>query len=109
MAARWVACAPEGMLDMTFSDQEIISRFPVGYYPLHPNISLNFQMNRFWNWVGDQQMLDELREAGKQIVSYDDWVRVMTDLSDKALAAGRRLSAAYYAKMAIFFMVGKRP
>jgi alpha-beta hydrolase superfamily lysophospholipase len=94
----------KGTLDMTFTDQEIISRFPVGYYQLHPNISLNFQMNRFWNWVGDQQMLDELREAGKHIVSYDDWVRVMTDLSDKALAAGRRLPAAYYAKMAIFFL-----
>jgi len=89
---------------MTFSDQEIIGRFPVGYYPLHPNVSLNFQLNRFWNWVGDQQMLDELRDAGKQIVNYDDWARVLFNLSDKAFAAGRRLPAAYYAKMAIFFL-----
>jgi hypothetical protein len=89
---------------MTYSDQEIISRFPVGYYPLHPNVSLNFQMNRFWNWVGDRQMLDELREAGKRIANYDDWAGVMSDLSDKALAGGRRLPAAYYAKMAIFFL-----
>lgn len=36
---------------MTVSDQEIISRFPVGYHQLHPNVSLNFQMNRFWDWV----------------------------------------------------------
>ena len=86
------------------SDQEIINRFPVGYYPLHPNVSLNFQMNRFWNWVGDQQMLDELRAAGTRIKNYDDWAREMFDLSDKALAAGRRLPAAYYAKMAIFFL-----
>ena len=89
---------------MTFSDQEIINRFPVGYYPLHPNVSLNFQMNRFWGWVGDQQMLEELRAAGTRIASYDDWAREMFDLSDKALAAGRRLPAAYYAKMAIFFI-----
>ena len=89
---------------MTLSDQEIIGRFPVGYYPLHSNVSLNFQMNRFWNWVGDQQMLDELREAGRQITGYDDWARVMTDLSDRSLTAGRRLPAAYYAKMAIFFL-----
>ena len=89
---------------MTFSDQEIISRFPVGYYPLHPNVSLNFQLNRFWNWVGDQQMLDELREAGKHIANYDDWARVLFELSDKSLAAGRRLPAAYYSKMAIFFL-----
>jgi alpha-beta hydrolase superfamily lysophospholipase len=92
------------MLEMTFSDQQIISRFPVGYYPLHPNVSLNFQMNRFWNWVGDKQMLDELRAAGIRIANYDDWAREMSDLSDKALAAGRRLPAAYYAKMAIFFL-----
>jgi alpha-beta hydrolase superfamily lysophospholipase len=89
---------------MTFSDQEIINRFPVGYYPLHPNVSLNFQMNRFWGWVGDKQMLEELRAAGTRIASYDDWAREMFDLSDKALAAGRRLPAAYYAKMAIFVL-----
>jgi alpha-beta hydrolase superfamily lysophospholipase len=89
---------------MTSSDQEITNRFPVGYYPLHPNVSLNFQMNRFWNWVGDKQMLDELRAAGTRIASYDDWAREMFDLSDKALAAGRLLPAAYYAKMAIFFL-----
>src|SRR5271155_3379776 len=82
------------MLEMALDDQEIINRFPVGYYPLHPNVSLNFQMNRFWNWVGDNQMLDELRAAGTRIKNYDDWAREMFDLSDKALAAGRRLPAA---------------
>ena len=24
--------------------------FPVGYQDLHPDVSLNFQLNRFWNW-----------------------------------------------------------
>ena len=86
------------------NDQEIINRFPVGYYSLHPNVSLNFQMNRFWNWVGDKLMLDELRAAGTRIKSYDDWTREMSDLSDRALAAGRRLPAAYYAKAATFFI-----
>jgi len=36
------------------TDEEIISRFPVGYYLLHRNVSLNFQMNRFYGWVGGQ-------------------------------------------------------
>jgi alpha-beta hydrolase superfamily lysophospholipase len=98
------ASRPKGKLAMSDSDQEIIGRFPVGYYPLHPNVSLNFQMNRFWNWVGDQQMLDELKAAGARIANYDDWAREMFELSDKALAAGRRLPAAYYSKMAIFFL-----
>ena len=89
---------------MTFSDQEIISRFPVGYYPLHPNAVLNFQLNRFWEWVGEEQMLEELRAAAPRIASFADWVKEMLDLSDKALADGRSLPAAYYARMAQFFL-----
>ena len=57
------------------TDEEIISRFPVGYYPLHPNVSLNFQMNRFYGWVGEEKMLDEMRAAAPRISSYDDWTR----------------------------------
>ena len=94
---------------MTVSDQEIISRFPVGYHQLHPNVSLNFQMNRFWDWVGEEQMLEELRAAAPRIASYADWVREMLDLSDKALADGRRLPAAYYARMAHFFLPADDP
>jgi hypothetical protein len=30
-------------------------RFPVGYHALHPDVALNFQLNRFWNWVGDDR------------------------------------------------------
>ncbi|MGD0699042.1 MAG: hypothetical protein ABSA02_04070 [Trebonia sp.] len=83
---------------MVVSDQEIISRFPVGYYPLHPNVSLNFQLNRFYGWANDGQMLDELRQVAPRISSYDDWTREMLELSDKALAA------AYYSRGAQFFL-----
>ena len=89
---------------MSVSDQEIISRFPVGYYPLHPDVALNFQMNRFWGWVGEEQMLEELRAAAPRIASYADWVREMLELSDKALADGRRLPAALYSRAAQFFL-----
>jgi len=89
---------------MTFSDQEIISRFPVGYYQLHPNVALNFQLNRFWEWVGEEQMLEELRAAAPRIATFADWVKEMLELSDKALADGRSLPAAYYARMAQFFL-----
>ena len=89
---------------MDLNDEAILGRFPVGYYSFHPNVSLNFQMNRFWNWVGDKQMLEELKAVGTRISNYDDWAREMSELSDSSLAAGRRLPAAYYAKMAIFFL-----
>lgn len=89
---------------MDCNDEGILSRFPVGYYSFHPNVSLNFQMNRFWNWVGGKEMLEELQTVGNRIKNYDDWAREMFALSDSALAANRRLPAAYYAKMAIFFL-----
>jgi len=57
---------------MDLNDEAILGRFPVGYYSFHPNVSLNFQMNRFWNWVGDKQMLEELKAVGTRISNYDD-------------------------------------
>jgi pimeloyl-ACP methyl ester carboxylesterase len=94
---------------MTLSDQEIISRFPVGFHQLHPNVALNFQMNRFWAWVGEEQMLEELRAAAPRIADYADWAREMLDLSDKALTAGRRLAAAYYSRAGQFFLTPDDP
>jgi alpha-beta hydrolase superfamily lysophospholipase len=94
---------------MKASDQEIISRFPVGYYELHPNISLNFQLNRFYGWANDGQMLEEIRAAAPRISSYADWTREMLDLSDKALAADRPLPAAYYSRGAQFFLDSSDP
>lgn len=88
---------------MSITDEEITNRFPVGYYQLHPNVSLNFQMNRFYNWVGEKEMLDEMRAAAARIPSYDDWTREMLNLSDEALAAGRSLAAAY-SRGAQFFL-----
>ncbi|MBZ6102864.1 alpha/beta hydrolase [Streptomyces olivaceus] len=89
---------------MMVSDQEIIERFPVGYYSLHPDISLNFQLNRFYGWANEERMLEELRTVAARVSDYADWTRVMLEFSDGALAAGRRLPAAYYARAAQFFL-----
>jgi pimeloyl-ACP methyl ester carboxylesterase len=89
---------------MTVSDQDILRRFPVGYHELHPNVSLNFQLNRFYGWANDGKMLDEIRAAAPRISSYDDWTREMLQLSDNALGAGRLLPAAYYSRGAQFFL-----
>jgi pimeloyl-ACP methyl ester carboxylesterase len=89
---------------MTVSDQDILGRFPVGYHELHPNVSLNFQLNRFYGWANEGKMLDEIREAAPRISSYDDWTREMLQLSDNALGAGRLLPAAYYSRGAQFFL-----
>jgi len=38
--------APELAIASSFS-------FPIGYYDLHSDISVNFQLNRIYGWVGD--------------------------------------------------------
>lgn len=91
-------------MQMSVTDEEITSRFPVGYYQLHPDAALNFEMNRFYGWVGEEKMLDEMRAAAARISSFDDWTREMFKLSDEALAAGRTLAAAYYSRGAQFYL-----
>ena len=49
--------------------------FPVGFHQLHPNISMNFQMNRWFSWVGEPAMLDEMRNVAPRITNYVDWKR----------------------------------
>ncbi len=49
-------------------------------------------------------MLDELRATAPRIATYADWVREILELSDRALAADRRLPAAYHARTAQFFL-----
>ena len=78
--------------------------FPVGYYDLHPDVTLNFQLNRFWNWVGEPQMLDELRRVAPSLTNYDDWIRQLLALGERALGQGRMLAGAYLIRAAEFFM-----
>jgi alpha-beta hydrolase superfamily lysophospholipase len=84
-------------------------RFPVGYHALHPDVALNFQLNRFWNWVGEDRMLAQLRDAASRIVTYDDWTRELLALGDQALTEARPLPAAYFFRMAEFFMPANDP
>lgn len=85
------------------------SRFPIGYHALHPDVALNFQLNRFWNWVGEDRMLAQLRDAASRIVSYEDWTRELLALGEQALAEARPLPAAYLFRMAEFFMPADDP
>ena len=83
--------------------------FPIGYYDLHPDVALNFQLNRFWNWVGEAKMLEEMRSVAPRIKSYADWTRELLGLADSALSQGRPLPAAYFTRMAEFFMWADDP
>src|SRR5580704_3698241 len=81
--------------------------FPVGYYDLHPDISINFQLNRFYGWVGDDSMLTEMREATAGVAGVDDYptfTKTFLDLGDRSLARHETLKGAYYLRLAEFFL-----
>jgi hypothetical protein len=75
---------------------------------LHPDVTLNFQLNRFWIWVGEDRMLAQLRDATR-IVSYQAWTRELLALGEQALAEARPLPAAYLFGMAVFFLPAEDP
>jgi pimeloyl-ACP methyl ester carboxylesterase len=82
--------------------------FPIGYHDLHPDISINFQLNRFYNWAGDDSMLTEMRETlggVKDATDYPMFTRLVLDLGEKALARHEVLKGAYYLRLAEFFML----
>ena len=83
--------------------------FPVGYYALYPDVSLNFQMNRWYNWVGDDQMLSEMRAVAPQIRSYPDFTHAFLALAEQALASNQNLKGAFYLRAAEFFMFPDDP
>lgn len=78
--------------------------FPVGYYLLHQNPSLNFQMNRWFGWVGEPAMLAEMQGLSPSIRDYADWKREFLRLAENASHQGHALRAGYYYRSAEFFM-----
>jgi pimeloyl-ACP methyl ester carboxylesterase len=99
------------MNDPVISKNPTIS-FPVGYHDLHPDISINFQLNRFYGWAGDDSMLPEMREAAAGISGVGDYptfTKTFLDLGDKALARHETLKGAYYLRLAEFFLSTKDP
>jgi hypothetical protein len=83
--------------------------FPVGYHNLHPDVTLNFQLNRFWNWVGESQMLEELRRVAPSLRDYAEWTRELLALGERALGEDRMLPGAYLIRAGEFFMSADDP
>ena len=78
--------------------------FPIGYHDLHPDVSMNFQMNRWFGGVGEPDMLEEMRTAAPRIATYADWKREFVALAERASLQGRVLRAGFYWRSAEFFM-----
>ena len=83
--------------------------FPIGYHGLHPDASMNFQMNRWFGWVGEPDMLAEMRRVAPRIATYADWKREFLALAERASQQGRVLRAGFYYRSAEFFMRADDP
>ena len=78
--------------------------FPIGYHSLHPDASMNFQMNRWFGGVGEPNMLEEMRMAAPRIATYADWKREFVALAERASQQGHVLRSGFYWRSAEFFM-----
>ncbi len=83
--------------------------FPIGFYQLHPDFSINFQMNRFYNWTNDITMLEEMRNASSTILSYNDLIKSFVELGEISLRKKETLKAAYYFRGAEFYLPESHP
>lgn len=83
--------------------------FPIGYHSLHPDVSMNFQMNRWYGWVGEPAMLEEMRIAAPRIANYADWKREFVALAEHASQQGHVLRVGFYWRSAEFFMRADDP
>ena len=86
----------------TASQQHQTVSFPIGYYQIHPDYSLNYQMNRFM--TGERSMVAQMLDVAPKIHNYADYQREFLALAEQALKDGRKLEAAYYFRSAEFFM-----
>ncbi|QYK68715.1 hypothetical protein [Paenibacillus sp. S02] len=77
--------------------------FPVGLYELHPDASVNFHMNVFYNWTNDNVLLEEMREVGKTAHNYETLIKRFIELGDESLKKDAKLRAAFYFRGAEFF------
>ncbi len=84
--------------------------FHIGYYQLHPDVSLNYQMNRFFGKANaETDMITEMRAVAPRIHNYADYIREFLSLSEQALAHGEILKGASYLRSAEFFMFSDDP
>ena len=97
----------------TLSNDRTVSQrrfedFPVGFYDdLHPNASLNYEMNRFC--TGEADMIEEMRTVSPRIHDLADYTREFVALGEAAFKRRETLKGAYYLRSAEFFMFDNDP
>ncbi len=87
----------------------MITTFPVGYYDdLHRDPAVNFQLNRWLNYLGIE-CLDEIRQLSGKLTDFNLFSNEFIKLGEKAQNSTQLLKAAFYYRSAEFFMFSDNP
>lgn len=91
-----------------------LSDTPVGYHHFCDDISINFQCNRWLQWIqvsrADEAVVHyEIAGLAQRAEGYPEWIDGFLGLAENARAAGRVFAAAYYDRAANFFMLPEDP
>lgn len=84
-----------------------LAGFAVGYHEIHPDISVNFQLNRFSD--GSAEMVEAMRTVAPRIKDYRDYTREISQLSRAAYEDGHLLQGALFLRSAEFYMLPGDP
>jgi pimeloyl-ACP methyl ester carboxylesterase len=81
---------------------------PIGYHRFHPDVSINFQCNRWVQWIGPSA-IDEVTELASRANTYPELIDGFLALAERARATNRAVAAAYYDRAAEFFLPATDP
>jgi pimeloyl-ACP methyl ester carboxylesterase len=81
---------------------------PIGYHRFHPDVSTNFQCNRWVQWIGPSA-IDEVTELASRANTYPELIDGFLALAERARATNRAVAAAYYDRAAEFFIPAADP
>jgi pimeloyl-ACP methyl ester carboxylesterase len=84
-----------------------LAGFAVGYHEIHPDVSVNFQLNRFSD--GSPEMVEAMRSVAPRIKDYRDYTREIGQLSREAYEGGLLLHGALFLRSAEFYMFPDDP
>ncbi|MDT5172924.1 MAG: hypothetical protein QOG37_175 [Mycobacterium sp.] len=74
-----------------------------GFHDFHPDRSLNFQCNRWLEWIGPDAY-PAIAETARAAHTYPEWIDRFLALAEKTRREGNALAGAYYDRAAEFFM-----
>jgi pimeloyl-ACP methyl ester carboxylesterase len=81
---------------------------PFGYRQFHRDVGLNFECNRWAEWIGPEA-IGEVAQLAARANTYPEWIDGFLGLAEQARAAGRPFAAGFYDRAAEFFMTTDDP